>query len=236
MDGTLLDDELNVSRANREAIAAAEQLGVKVVLSTGRNIGSVREYAASLSLSSYFVTANGAEVWEGPNNVLARHRIPTDIIAWLVELAHQHDTRYWGITTDGPRRGPHFPSDLHAEEWLKFGYSSSDLRKLAAIREVLRTSGQLEVTNSAVTNIEVNAKGVSKARALQTVCRELNTTMDRVVAVGDSLNDMAMIREAGCGVAMGNAQQVVKEAADWVTETNTSDGVAAAIERFVLSK
>ncbi|MFS8578743.1 MAG: HAD hydrolase family protein, partial [Novibacillus thermophilus] len=69
---------------------------------------------------------------------------------------------------------------------------------------------------------------------LETVCRQLNFSMDDVLAVGDSLNDVAMIRSAGIGVAMGNAQERVREAADWVTVTNEEDGVATAIHRWVL--
>ena len=54
------------------------------------------------------------------------------------------------------------------------------------------------------------------------------------MAVGDSLNDLAMIRESGIGVAMGNAQKIVKDEADWITDTNEQDGVAKAITRYVL--
>ena len=57
--------------------------------------------------------------------------------------------------------------------------------------------------------------------------------MEQVMAVGDSMNDIAMIREAGFGVAMGNAQEAVKEAADWVTGINTDHGVAQAIDRVL---
>ncbi len=57
---------------------------------------------------------------------------------------------------------------------------------------------------------------------------------DEVIAMGDSLNDMAMIEAAGCGIAMGNAQEAVKEAADWVTDTNVNNGEAKAISHWVL--
>ncbi len=60
--------------------------------------------------------------------------------------------------------------------------------------------------------------------------------MDQVLAVGDSLNDLAMIQAAGCGVAMGNAQELVKESADWITDTNEADGVAKAIRYWVLNE
>lgn len=92
------------------------------------------------------------------------------------------------------------------------------------------------MTNSHPCNIELNPKGVSKASGLKEVCRRLGIDMSEVVAVGDSLNDLAMIREAGLGVAMGNAQEEVKKAADWTTVTNEEDGVAEVIFKKVLGE
>ena len=112
-----------------------------------------------------------------------------------------------------------------------FDTEKDDVRN--TIWEKLVETGELEVSNSTPTNIEVNARGVNKAAALEMVCRQLNFSMD-APAVGDSLNDVAMIRSAGIGVAMGNAQERVREAADWVTGTNEEDGVAKAIHRWVL--
>ncbi|WP_158235056.1 HAD hydrolase family protein, partial [Pseudomonas sp. 2822-17] len=82
----------------------------------------------------------------------------------------------------------------------------------------------------------INAVGVNKAAALEKVCQRLNITMDNVIAMGDSLNDLAMITEAGLGVAMGNAQETVKQAADWVTDTNNEAGVAKAIHKWVINR
>lgn len=234
MDGTLLDGELKVSPANREAIALAQQKGVHVVLSTGRFITSTREYANSLGLTSYLVTSNGAEIWSPSGELLEKHTLPSDLVAWMVGLGKKYGTRYWGASTDIVWHWEHFPADVHAYEWLKFGFDTGDDSAREAIWETLQRTGKLELSNSSPTNIEVNAKGVSKASALAVVCRRLNFTMDNVLAVGDSLNDIAMIREAGCGVAMGNAQQRVKDEADWVTGTNLEDGVARAIHRWVL--
>lgn len=81
-----------------------------------------------------------------------------------------------------------------------------------------------------------NPAGVTKASGLAEVCRVLGIGMEQAVAVGDSLNDLAMIKEAGLGVAMGNAQEAVKQAADEVVAGNEEDGVAEAIRRFVFGE
>jgi len=92
----------------------------------------------------------------------------------------------------------------------------------------------LELTNSLPSNVEVNPTGVTKARALHSLCGEIGITMDEIMACGDSLNDIKMIQESGIGVAMGNAQEAVKKAADFITDHHDKDGVAKAIERFAL--
>ena len=77
--------------------------------------------------------------------------------------------------------------------------------------------------------------GVHKANAIQSLCTRLEINMEEVMAIGDSLNDLKMIEQVGLGIAMKNAQQKVLEAADYITATNNEDGVAKAIEKFVLN-
>lgn len=236
MDGTLLDPEDNVSEANREAIFRAQQKGVHVVLSTGRFIESTSEYAEMLGLTSYLVTSNGGEIWDERRRRIERHLLPNERVGWMRDLAQKKGARYWGTSTERVWRWDEFPDDPTTYEWLKFGFSTENDRIREEIWASLLATNELEVTNSSPTNIEVNKIGVNKATALSKVCRRLNFTMDAVLAVGDSLNDLAMIRAAGCGVAMGNAQQQVKEQADWVTGTNEDDGVAQAIQRWVFKE
>ena len=102
------------------------------------------------------------------------------------------------------------------------------------VQKELQERGEFELSNSTPTNIEVNPAGINKARGLTLVCERLGIEMKNVMAVGDSLNDLAMIAEAGLGIAMGNAQEVVKKAAAWVTSTNNEDGVALAIHKWVI--
>lgn len=234
MDGTLLDDDLTVSPANREAIAHAQQKGVHVVLSTGRYILSAREYAESLGLTTYIVSSNGSEVWSYEGDLVERHVLPAEMVEWMRDTARYYGTRFWGTAADGVWHAEDFPEDVYGHDWLKCGFSTEDDRTRQTVWESLQATRQLELTNSSPWNIEVNPKGISKATGLLTVCQLIGLTMQNVMAVGDSLNDVAMIKAAGCGVAMGNAQQPVKKAADWVTGTNTEDGVAQAIQRFVL--
>lgn len=81
-------------------------------------------------------------------------------------------------------------------------------------------------------SLEVLPVGASKWRALQFLAASYSIPAQRIMAIGDDLNDLAMIEGAGLGVAMGNAVEPVRRAADWVTADKDHDGVAEAIERF----
>ncbi len=235
IDGTILDEKGEISSANRQAIAEARKKGVDVVLSTGRSIFTCSPIFESLKLDSYLVTLNGSEVWDGSGNLLERNVLEVSSIQKMWELTKKYRTRFWAVTTERMWRGE-FPDDIFSHQWLKFGFNIEDDLVRKKVIEELSQDHQLEISNSSPINIEVNAAGVNKARGLVNVCSRLGISMDEVMAIGDSLNDVAMIEQAGCGVAMGNAQDTVKEVADWVTGTNREDGVARAIWHWILQK
>jgi hydroxymethylpyrimidine pyrophosphatase-like HAD family hydrolase len=84
--------------------------------------------------------------------------------------------------------------------------------------------------------LEMSALTVNKGTALAFLGGEAWDCPEEIMAIGDSLNDIEMIQYAGIGVAMGNARPEVKKVADYITATNEEDGVAQAIEKFVLAK
>ncbi|MDM5340227.1 Cof-type HAD-IIB family hydrolase [Fictibacillus enclensis] len=233
MDGTLLNDELEISPKNRLAIREAQEKGVHVVLSTGRSLLTCRDYAKSLELKSYLITVNGSEIYDGEGNLVERNSLHNNEIAKLIEMTKKHSAKFWAVSTDKVWR-ENFPENAAEMEWLKFGFNIADDEVRKLVLEELALNRELEISNSSLTNIEINAVGVTKAKALNRVCNELGITMDNVMAMGDSLNDILMITEAGIGIAMGNAQDTVKEAADWITGTNVEDGVAQAIRKWAL--
>src|SRR5690625_3247804 len=217
MDGTLLNSDLEVSEANRTAIADAMAKGIQVMLCTGRWIDFCYSYAEDLALGTYIVTVNGGEIWTASKELLERHIHSVELMEEMWELGNEMNVEMWMVSTKNvfDKR----PEDFSAHEWLKIGYRSQDQEKLQTIREKLSTNHALELTNSLPTNIEVNPAGVNKANGLERVCQEMGLTMNEVMAVGDSLNDSKMIEQAGLGVAMGNAQDPVKQTADYVTDT-----------------
>lgn len=233
MDGTLLDNKEEVTVENREAIRNAREKGVRVIIATGRSIITCRKYAESLDLLSYLITVNGSEIWEHEGKLMERNPVPSELIEWMWDLSQTYKTKFWASSTDKVWRNE-MAKDIKNHQWLKFGYQIEDDQVRNTVLNMLTRNPMLEISNSSPINIEINALGVNKAMAISKVCEELNISMDNVLTIGDSLNDIEMIKKAGIGIAMGNAQEVVKNAADWVTSTNLDNGVAKAIEKWVL--
>lgn len=234
MDGTLLNATDKVTEKNRNAIEEAKKHGVEVIISTGRHYSTSSDYAKSLGLT-FLITVNGSEIWMTTGDLIDRQLLEIEQVEKLVELQKKHQTWAWMTSTESIWRGE-VPKDLAAHQWLKFGFDTESDKIKQAILDELTKNEYLELSNSSDTNIEVNAMGINKAVAIEKVCERLGITMNEVMAVGDSLNDIKMIEAAGIGVAMGNAQDLVKKAADWVTLDNENSGVAEAIEQFVLQK
>lgn len=234
MDGTLLAKDHTISKENRKAIQEAQQQGIHIVISTGRTRMTLDPIIEDLPLDSYLITVNGSEVWDPSRNLVERKTLPTDLVEYMWNLKEKHNTYCWAASVGRVWREEFPAENIQEHEWMKFGFDVDDDASRKVIFEELSKLGTLEITNSSPTNLEINAIGVNKARAIQTVCVHLGFSMDDVMAIGDSLNDLAMIKEAGVGVAMGNAQDIVKEEANWITSSHEEDGVAKAIRKWCL--
>lgn len=117
------------------------------------------------------------------------------------------------------------------ENVLKFLAASSNKAKLVRAKNYLYEIGNLAVSASSYGNIELTHENAQKGIALANMAEILGVDMNDVMALGDNLNDISMLKRSGIAVAMGNAAPEVKAIADVVTETNEGDGVAVAIER-----
>ncbi|HET7627208.1 MAG TPA: Cof-type HAD-IIB family hydrolase [Bacillales bacterium] len=234
MDGTLLTNDGKISEANKKAIRSAQAAGIFVTLATGRNMHEIKPYAEQLHLEGPFISINGSVLWRNMTETWKCYTLDAKWVERMRELANQYEARYWGHSTIGGFRNHDFIEDIDSVEWFKFGFDIENAIDRAKILQTLKKWDAFEISNSSPTNIEVNPKRVHKAFGLRHVCELLQLPMRQVLAIGDSLNDLQMIKSAGIGVAMGNAQEAVKKAADHITETNENDGVATAIEKFVL--
>lgn len=119
-------------------------------------------------------------------------------------------------------------------EILKASIVDSDNDKINSIRREILKTGIVSVSQSMKNNIEVMDKDVSKGSAVRILSEMLQIKREEIIAIGDNENDISMIEYAGLGIAMGNAEESLKNAADYITGDYEEDGVAQAIEKFIL--
>lgn len=264
LDGTLLTDKKELTPRTREALVKAIQSGVTVLVATGRPWMGVPEELRSFPGMSYALTSNGARVLDTRTNaVLIERLIEPGPAKKALEICGKYDTLQ-EIYFDGQgyaqadkiqlveryhknpnmweyMRKTRIPvDDIHALlEWENRGLDKvqalfADMEERKKAWEELSREEDLELVGSLGYNIEINARGVNKGTALVELGRLLGIRREEIMACGDGDNDTVMLREAGFGVAMGNAEDETKDAADYITLTNEEEGVADAIEKFVL--
>ncbi|WP_257786632.1 Cof-type HAD-IIB family hydrolase [Paenibacillus crassostreae] len=237
MDGTLLNHEEKISTETMKWIKIAMEKGVHVCLSTGRSFASALPYAEQLGLDGPMVTVNGSEIWSAPYQLHQRSLFDVQRMKAMYEIAIEMDTWFWAYSVDHVYNKEHWlTTPMEETEWLKFGYYTEDDHIRQHILTKLLEWGDLEITNSSPFNIEINPLGVNKATGISEVCKLLQIEMCEVIAVGDSLNDLAVIQQCGLGVAMGNAQQHVKEQADVVVASNNDDGIVEVIRTYIIEE
>lgn len=263
-DGTTAEDGAlpgpRVSAAVAEALAA----GVRVVLATGRSYISAARYAAALGLTDPIICFQGAMVktLAGEPETLLAEPLPRDpsreVLAFAEErrldltlyseetLYHVHlrypqsfYERWFGLPM---QRAESFTEACrqmaargqHALKGLFIGEPQESDRLIDELQT--RFGDRLSVVRSHPRFCEVLSPRATKGQALAFLARRFGIAQAETVAVGDSGNDISMIRWAGLGVAMGNASPDVLAAADWVAPPVGEGGLATAIERFLLRR
>lgn len=125
--------------------------------------------------------------------------------------------------------------ERNADKILRCEIIHASTKKIREVKERLKKIDAIEVVSSTKNNIEITSKSVSKGAAIQFLAQYYNIQKKEIIAIGDSENDLSMIKYAGVGVAMGNGDKFIKSKADYVTDTNDNDGVAKVISKFILN-
>ncbi|MDY0394024.1 Cof-type HAD-IIB family hydrolase [Virgibacillus halophilus] len=234
LDGTVLNDDKQISRANKRAIKQAAEAGITVMFTTGRGMQRVAHLQAEAGLEGPMVLTNGAEVWQDKEVLLARNFIRQADIIFLHDAAQAAGARFWGYSVESFTKDSEWTAAMFYRSWLKFGIRHHDPKIIARIREQIGSLHHIEITSSAPTNLEISLRGITKRYGVEKICRRFGYEMKEVMAIGDNLNDFSLIQSAGAGIAMGNADVKLKEIADAVTDTNNKAGVAKAIDKYLL--
>ena len=262
VDGTLLNDEREISKRTLAALLKVQQMGVRIVLASGRPTYGLMPLAKTLELGNYggFVLSyNGCQIIKAQNGeILFERRINPEMLPYLEKKARKNGFAIFTYHDDT------LITDSPDNEYIK---NEALLNNLKIIREdefstaidfapckcmlvsdkekaligleqhwEKRLAGTLDAFRPEPYFLEVVPCGVNKANTLGALLEHLGVTREEVIAVGDGVYDVTMLQLAGMGVAMGHSQDSVKVCADYVTASNEEDGVALAVEKLILAE
>lgn len=256
LDGTVLDEEFRVSTRVRRAMVRAEAGGTRVTLASGRGYPSMRPWARELGIYTPLVSYQGAVVTDTETDLrLYERTFSLDVVGDLIGFCRERDLSLTLYADDEIFVENKQHSDAFYDQWfglpthvvgdlntalsappVKCIIVSTDVALLDGLRPEMEAhlGDRLQVVRSHRFFLEGLALGASKGAALAWLCDHLGIAQAETMAIGDSGNDRAMIAWAGLGVAMGNASDEAKAAADHITDTVENDGAAIAIERYCL--
>lgn len=257
LDDTLLNDEGTISEINKTAIRRAENDGVRVVIVSGRSYASTKQYIQELELPSLTVSLNGAYIHDPVNNLIVAgfpidkqitQQIIKDMKADRIHVNFYCEDR---VFCRKPTEEALIYSKMNRIE-IDYVDSLEELssteqagklllydkpERLKRIQDQLRKKygDFLNITFSKPFFLEMTALNATKGAALLKLADIYGIEPMDVMAIGDSENDLSMIRSAGLGIAAGNARKAIRDEADYVTRSNNDNGVAYAIEKFIIN-
>lgn len=264
LDGTTLDRSSRLSEENRNALQAAADNGVNIVIATGRPLCALPQEILDFEPVRYVLTSNGARITDlhdgkafyenclQPHSVEAAVKLlePTEYVleTFVDGVAYIEGWYYRQVAETGKSfRDANYilntrkPMDDFYDFMLRnsssienINVNFTDISEKPAMKIKLEELPDVTITSSLDHNLEIGGATTSKADALRQMCRLLDIDRSEVLAAGDSPNDMAMLKAAGIAVAVGNAKPEVKSIADFIAPPNYEDGVAAAVKKFVL--
>lgn len=261
IDGTLTNSQKEISPATKRGIINTLKRGHKVILASGRPTPGMRRYEQELELEKYggyLLSFNGGRIVECRSGEIVYQRtLPLSIIPSLYKFAADNGCgllTYFGdqiISAFEPDEYVLLESRINGmpikvvenfKEYVDFDINkclvTAPVEKAPELERILkdRYGDRASVYRSEPFFIEIMPQNVDKAASLDRMLLTVGLTRENAICCGDGFNDISMIRYAGLGVAMGNAQPAVKEVADYVTGTNDEDGLVTVIDDFILTE
>ncbi len=258
VDGTLVGRDLAISTVVRDAIVRMRKDGTTGCLVTGRMYRATLPFARELAFDAPLVCYQGAAIIDPTTDELLAHTaLANEIVRELIAMAerdHMHLQLYRNDEYYCETRNRF--SELYASLSLiepvvvaslreAFAYSPATKavviadepvaeRYVEKLRETF--AGRANVTRSLPEFVEVLDPAVDKGSALRFVAARLGISMDRTIAIGDSWNDAPLLEAAGFAVAMGSSPPELRAIADAVVGDLQHDGVAEAVDKYVLAR
>lgn len=258
LDDTLLRNDLTISSNTRASILSAQTYGTKVVIATGRPTCACWSIAREIGLEKYggyIISFNGAVITEAKTGKkLSQISITKEDVHELYKLSKRYNSyiqTYDDNNIITPKNNSYTKIEqkltgMNIEEVKDFvSRINCDVIKVILLQEpsILKLISEkikphipqsLNMTFSKPFFLEFINSKVDKAISVNYLANYLNINMKSVIAIGDSYNDISMVKQAGLGVAMANGVDAIKEVADYLTRSNMEDGIAEVIYRYIL--
>ncbi|HEV8020093.1 MAG TPA: Cof-type HAD-IIB family hydrolase [Candidatus Lustribacter sp.] len=257
LDGTLVGPNLTISPRVRETIARARERGTEITIVTGRMFAATKPFAQTLGITGAVVCYQGAAIFEVATGAVLRETdvdqaVTRKVLDWAeehhvhaqcysgdqlyVQEINRFSQRYTNLAKVEPTVVPSLRAAFADRPSIKIVLVDDpgpSEQHLAALKPLLGDRAYL--TRSHVDFVEVLSPDVNKGEALAFVAQQYGATLEQTLAVGDAWNDVPLLKAAGIGVAMGSGPPELFAQADAVVGDVAHDGVAEAIERYVLT-
>lgn len=263
LDGTLLNDDKELTEETLFALRNAHNKGVHIVPITGRPLRGVPSCIKELPQIEYIISSNGAEIFDVKNGcTLFSFSIDSKTSRVLIDELRKLDCMfepfcdgagyteqsifdYYVSTFKGTPLEDYFFSSrviCDSYEQLFDGKSKcaeeifvncAKAETRSRVIEIVEKLGGLQYCNLGDRFIEITKKGVDKGAALKAICAHLGVDINNTIAFADGENDLEFMQAAGTAVAMENAFPIIKNAADIITKSNNDNGVAIIINELI---
>ena len=253
LDSTLTITEGKIDIANKKIFEKLANIGIPVVINTGRAIAYTIPICKQFSTSNYLIASNGAEIYNYLNKkVIYRNVISKDSLRVIDDLIKKYDLLFMAYSVDKRYTNKtdnnvamifsNYLCDIN-DELAQVVLQSYDLDKMIEVKKVILESGMLKIANKTKHVIEgkllyydIVNKDVSKGNAVRILCDYLKIDPKKAMAIGDSTNDLEMLEAVGYKVAVSNASDDVKEIANIITLSNKQNGVATILNELYNQK
>jgi len=255
IDGTLLDNDSKISFNTANSIKKIKEHGIEPTFATGRLFPDARYYADILQIFQPMILLHGAIVQSPDGKVIKGFPLSHEIIRELINFArnkkvafqlYQKDSlliekrtfwhnQYLKYSPGKPKVfcfkdiWKNFEKEIY--QFAFFGANEDILILRELVKEHFKESISIQFSHPNL--LEIAAPNISKGAALIELADIMNISLKNIITVGDYENDLEMLQLAGLGVAMGNAPQKVKNVANFITESNSKDGLAIFIEHLL---
>ena len=258
MDDTLLTDNHEISRENKEMLLRAQEMGVYVVLASGRPTSAMIEFAKELQCdvnNSFMISFNGSVITDlKEDKILFEHSLTKEQIHSLYDFSQQNNTHI--ITyIDGQIISERHSEYIDIEKnitGLKLNIVSSfkdtvttsavkcilleEPEYLKGVESVLKAAmPDLSICMSKPFFLEAAPNGIDKGASIKILAEKLNIQQTEIIAVGNAGNDLTMVQYAGLGVWVDNVDAELRHLADVIVASNNNHGVAEVVRRFILN-